>query len=197
MHDEWQREFSSLFEQEFSSQVRLARWIVGDPHLAREIAQETFARALARWPKLRGFDDPVAWLRTVTVRQALRTRDRRAREVPRAEPQAAAGADVGPSARSSAPAIDDEATSRLTVQHAIAALPARQRAVVVLHYLEGLPVAEVANLLGVATGTVKVQLSRAREKLRTALGDDGRPRREPTTTTPAPEADAPNEEAVP
>lgn len=193
MNDEWQLEFTALFEQEFGRQVRLAHWIVDDPQLAREIAQETFARALARWPRLRRYDDPIAWLRTVTVRQAIRTRDRRARERPTAEPRTDQVSAPDSSRGSTAPAFDDEAANRLTVRRAISALPTRQRAVIVLHYLEGLPVAEVAGLLGVASGTVKAQLSRAREKLRSTLSEDHAPREPPAPLEP----DAPTEEALP
>jgi RNA polymerase sigma-70 factor (ECF subfamily) len=58
------------------------------------------------------------------------------------------------------------------VQRSLLRLPARQRAVVVLHYFEDRPVREVAELLGVEEATVKVHLHRARSRLRQLLGED-------------------------
>ena len=65
-------DFVSLFEREYQAQVRTAYLILGDEGLAREVTQEAFARALARWRRLRGYDKPGAWVRMVTVRLALR-----------------------------------------------------------------------------------------------------------------------------
>lgn len=63
---------------------------------------------------------------------------------------------------------DDESertVDSIAVHEAIADLPERQRLTVVLHYLDGLSVAEIAETLGVSSGTVKTQLSRGREAL--------------------------------
>jgi RNA polymerase sigma factor (sigma-70 family) len=59
-----------------------------------------------------------------------------------------------------------------TVRRALAALPARQRAVLVLRYFEDLPEAQVADLLGCSVGTVKTHTSRAIRRLRELLGDE-------------------------
>jgi RNA polymerase sigma-70 factor (ECF subfamily) len=156
--------FDEVFEREYARLVRVARLIVRDDGRAREIVQESFARALVRWDRVGRYESPGGWLLTVTVRQAVRARDRRARE-------------VAPSA-SDAPAVGrgpaDEVESRSLVDAGLATLSPRQRAVVVLHYLEDLPVAEVATRLGVRDGTVKTQLSRARARMAAALGADER-----------------------
>lgn len=165
----WDDAFNLLVEREFAHQVRLARWIVGDPDRAREIAQESFARALARWPRVRTYDSPEAWLRTVTVRQALRVRDRANREV------VGPGPDPVP-----APAVDDVIVARVLIREALVHLSPQQRAVVVLHYLEDLNVRDVASALGVAEGTVKTQLSRARTRLAAVIGEH--PAVSPTVT---------------
>lgn len=57
-----------------------------------------------------------------------------------------------------------------TIMSALAELPPRQRAMVVLRYLEDLSVAQVAEMLGIPEGTVKSQSSRGLDKLRAALG---------------------------
>ncbi|XVU29877.1 RNA polymerase sigma factor [Actinoplanes sp. CA-054009] len=62
-------------------------------------------------------------------------------------------------------------TSGVAVRRALAQLGPRQRAAVVLRYLEDLPVAEVAALLGVTEGTVKSQTARALQSMRAVLPD--------------------------
>jgi RNA polymerase sigma-70 factor (sigma-E family) len=59
-----------------------------------------------------------------------------------------------------------------TVRRALATLPARQRAVLVLRYFEDLPEAHVADLLGYSVGTVKTHTSRGIRRLRELLGDE-------------------------
>ncbi len=153
--------FDELFADQYGRLVHVAALITGDSGRAREIAQESFARMLARWERVSRYDDPAAWLLTVTVRQAVRARDHARRE-PAVELSDARAAGRGP-----AEAVE----ARVLVHQVLAELSARQRAVVVLHYLEDLPVAEVAARLGVREGTVKTQLSRARARFAECLVD--------------------------
>jgi RNA polymerase sigma-70 factor (ECF subfamily) len=151
--------FSELFELEYPLQVRTAYLIVGDEGLAREIAQEAFARAMARWRRLKHYERPGAWLRLVTVRLALRTRDHRVRE-PAIDPNRAADL-----------AVVDAPTDPAVVA-AVLDLPRRQRAAVTLHYLCDQPVDEVARLMGTKAATVRVHLHRARARLAVVLGEE-------------------------
>jgi RNA polymerase sigma-70 factor (ECF subfamily) len=66
----------------------------------------------------------------------------------------------------------ERAVDAVLVHDALAALPERQRIVMVLHYLEGLSVAEVAHVLGISEGTVKTQLHRGRDALASVIGED-------------------------
>lgn len=152
--------FDEVFEQEYARLVRVARLIVGDEGRAREIVQESFARALVRWDRVGGYDSPAAWLLTVTVRQAVRARSQRWREAPPDDDDGAASVARGP-----AEAVE----ASVLIRQGLAVLSSQQRAVVVLHYLEDLPVAAVADRLGVRPGTVKTQLSRARARLAEVL----------------------------
>lgn len=152
--------FDEVFEAEYARLVRIARLIVGDDGRAREIVQESFARALVRWDRIGGYDSPAAWLVTVTVRQAVRARSQRWREV---DP------DDRPVEPTRGPA--DAVEASVLVREGLATLSPQQRAVVVLHYLEDLPVAAIADRLGVRPGTVKTQLSRARARLAAVLGE--------------------------
>lgn len=129
---------------------------------AVEVAGEAFARLIPRWEQVRSYDQPDAWLRMVAWRHWLNrsAKERRLVLVPEQ-------ADV---ARPS----DEESDSarRLTLHTALAALGDGQREVVVLHYLHDLPVARIASELGVAEGTVKSRLSRARAALAAALPEE-------------------------
>lgn len=75
-----------------------------------------------------------------------------------------------PAARATEPNHDP--SLRPTVLQALAQLPARQRAVLVLRCYDDLSVSDTANALGIAEGTVKSQTSHALARLRTLLGDD-------------------------
>jgi RNA polymerase sigma-70 factor, ECF subfamily len=130
----------------------------GDRQEAQDVVQEAFCRALARWRTVATYDDPVAWVRRVAWNLAV-SRWRRARTAlnfvhrqRRVEPQL-----EGPSAE------------RVALVAALATLPAAQRRAVVLHYLADLPVAEIAHREGVAEGTVKSWLHRARSALAAQL----------------------------
>lgn len=69
---------------------------------------------------------------------------------------------------------DDAAATRLALVSALAALPRRQREVIVLRHLAGLPEAEIAKALRIGEGTVKTHTRRALESMRRVLGDDFR-----------------------
>jgi RNA polymerase sigma-70 factor (ECF subfamily) len=156
----WSADFDEVFERQYPRLVRVAQFIVDDRGRAREIVQETFARALVRWERVGRYDSPEAWLLTVTVRQAVRARDRARREVPHDD-------DVELDHRPT-----DAVDAGVVIRQALRELPRQQRAVVVLHYLEGFSVSEVAAQLGVSDGTVKTHLSRARTRLAAVIGPD-------------------------
>lgn len=132
----------------------------GDRADAEEVAQDAYVRLLARWPRVRGYDDPEAWLRTVAARLMVSRHRRRTvarRALPRLVP-----ADPGD------PGTDDH----LDLRDALARLPVDQRAVVLLHHLDDRPVDEVARLLHLPVGTVKSRLARGRAALATLLTDE-------------------------
>jgi RNA polymerase sigma-70 factor (ECF subfamily) len=144
-----------LFDAEYPSLVRLATLIIGDLATAEEVVQEAFARALARWRRLREYDRPGAWVRRVTIRLAVRARERRMREIAHARVPDVASADPGPP--------DPE------LMDALQSLPATQRAAVVLFYFDDRSVEEVADLLGVPSSTARSHLHRARNALARTL----------------------------
>ncbi len=104
--------------------------------------------------------EPGGWVRRVAIRDAVRTHAARPR-------RRTLHLDAAPST-DGLPAI------AVDVRAALMALPARQRAVVALHYLDDRPVAEIAALLGCSSGTVKTHLARARQALAAVLGEEAR-----------------------
>jgi RNA polymerase sigma factor (sigma-70 family) len=152
--------FESIVRARMDAVYRLTAAILGDEADARDAAQETF---VAAWRQIRRLRDPdrfEAWLQRVAVnaaRQSLRSRGRRRiREIPSsmiaAVPEPASGGQERPS---DADVLDA----------ALARLPVDQRAILVLHHLEGRPLAELAAILDVPIGTAKSRLFAARRAL--------------------------------
>jgi RNA polymerase sigma-70 factor (ECF subfamily) len=136
--------------------------VTGSRAEAEDVVQEAFVRALAHRGRLQELDRPEAWLRTVATNIA-RTRWRRRHRFARLLPVLA-----GPPAADPPP---DLAPERLALLEALATLPLAQREAIALHHLADLPVAEVAETLGVPVGTVKARLSRGRAALGVLLTD--------------------------
>jgi RNA polymerase sigma-70 factor (ECF subfamily) len=152
--------FEQFFLGEHPKLVALGLAWTGNPETARELAQEALVRAYRSWDRVADLDIPGAWVRRVMINLLIDARRGEQRTVTLrhrlAAPLSVATGDV----------LDD-------IDHqwwdAVRALPDRERAAVTLHYLEDLPIAEVAEILEVAPGTVKSSLSHARQKLRIAL----------------------------
>lgn len=143
--------------------VGLLTVIGGNRADAEEVAQDAFIRLIEHWSKVRQYDDPEAWLRTVAVRMLV-SRGRR-RQV------AARGLAV---LGRRAPLASAPADDNVDLERALLSLPIAHRAVVVLHHVHDLPVDRIAELLHVPTGTVKSRLARARAALAPALADPER-----------------------
>lgn len=132
----------------------------GDPGLAEELAQEALYRACRRWPHVRDMASPGAWVHRVAINLANSTYRRR-----RAERRAH-------QRQVPVPHHDADPAAAVAIREAVAALPKRQRAVLVLRHYSGHSVAETAELLGVSTGAVKQLTHRAITALRTQFPDE-------------------------
>jgi RNA polymerase sigma-70 factor (sigma-E family) len=132
--------------------VRFAHGLSGDRHLAEDLVQEVLARVAERWSRL---ERPEAYLRAALCRELVSWRRRRSHgERPGEVPDR-----VGPGSA-------DGVVERDAVWRLLATLQARQRAVLVLRYWEGLPDREIAGLLGCSEGTVRSSAARAFAVLR-------------------------------
>jgi RNA polymerase sigma-70 factor (sigma-E family) len=142
---------------------RTAYVLCGDWHRASDITQEALIRVYVAWPRLENKGGLAAYARRAVVSVVIdQSRQRSSTEVP------AMAAEAAPVA----PDLAGEVADRQAVRQALARLPQRRRACVVLRYFEELSVAEVAALLGISEGTVKSQTSRGLASLRTMLEDE-------------------------
>ncbi|MFD7691603.1 SigE family RNA polymerase sigma factor [Streptomyces sp. NPDC059781] len=154
-------EFQEFVRARWSRLVRTAYLLTGDVHHAEDLTQTALAKAYRSWRRVSRSDRPEAYVRRMLVScNSDRFRKRRVTEALTAAPPETAG-------RDEAVSWADERSALLT---ALAALPPKQRAVIVMRYWEDLPEAEVAEMLGCSPGTVKSQASKALAKLRTHPG---------------------------
>lgn len=169
-----EREFTEFVVSRSHALLRAAYALTGDRHAAEDLVQQALAKAFLRWRRISGDVEPYV-RRIIYHDSATRWRRRRTR----AETIVADPPDVT--------LVGDgveNAHLRLVLRRALLALPPRQRAVLVLRYLEDKSVEETAGILGCRPGTVASQASRALEKLRGLVSSD-----EIMTTTPARHAD--------
>jgi RNA polymerase sigma-70 factor (ECF subfamily) len=145
--------------------IGFARRITGNSADAEEIAQEALLRVWTHAPRWR----PAAAFRTWFYRVVLNLSLNRRRRAPFL-PLEQAGDVVDPALDASTAMERDEADR--AVADAIAQLPERQRAVILLTYREGLSNAETAEVLGASVSSVETLLVRAKRALRGALGND-------------------------
>ena len=138
-----------------------ARLILRDPDLARDAVQEALIRTWRDLPKLRDPDRFDAWLHRLTVHACLDQARRHHRH--RIEVTLQPMHDRGVSDVVSVHA------DRELVDQVMRGLGERERAIVVLHYFLGYPLADVATTLGIPLGTVKSRLHRALTEMRLAI----------------------------
>jgi RNA polymerase sigma-70 factor (sigma-E family) len=154
-------EFGEFMRNRASLLHQNAYLLCGDWHLAHDLVQDTLVKAYEHWPRVRQADSPDAYVRRILLNEARgrwRRRDR------------TAAVSRFPEGREPvAPDVTDEVARRTGLLQALQALPLRQRATVVLRYVEGMSERETAAVLGCSEGTVKSQSARALGTLRTFL----------------------------
>jgi RNA polymerase sigma factor (sigma-70 family) len=147
-----------VFEAFYATEVRavtsLAYALTGSWTVAEDLTQEAFARAFRDWQRVAAFERPDSWIRTVTANLAtsrLRRLAAEARAVGRLRQR-----------REPAEALPEDVESFLS---ALRRLPRRQAQAAALRYVDDLPIAEIAAVMGCATGTAKAHLHAARRRL--------------------------------
>ncbi len=150
-----ERRFREFVSEASPALMRLGFLLTGgDQHSAEDLVQTALAKALTKWSRI---DDPEAYVRQIMYRQQIswwRLHRRRRETVVADPPERAAGDGFSPT------------ELRLALRQALARLTPRQRAVLVLRYLEDLSEAEVARILGCSVGTVRSTTHRSLARLR-------------------------------
>ncbi|MGW0606273.1 SigE family RNA polymerase sigma factor [Streptomyces sp. NPDC002644] len=161
MQTELEDRFQEFVQARWPHLVRTAFLLTGDRHLAEDLTQTALAKAYRSWRRVLRADSPEAYVRRILVScNSDRFRRRRVPEALTASvPERAAREDEG-----------ERADTRRALLAALAALPARQRAVIVLRYWEDLSESETAGTLGCSVGTVKSQAAKGLAKLRATPG---------------------------
>jgi RNA polymerase sigma-70 factor (ECF subfamily) len=151
--------------------------MTGDLSEAEDAVQEAYIRAWRRWPRIRAYNDPEAWLRVVAYRITVNSW-RKARNRLTAHRA---------SWRSELPGLSPDLVALVS---ALRKIPEAQRRVIVLHHLAGLSVEEIAHETGAPPGTVKSQLARGRRALAPLVSEfDDNPK--PRAGTPPPQPEPP------
>jgi RNA polymerase sigma-70 factor (sigma-E family) len=152
-------EFTQFVHSAWPGLFRTAYLLVGDHSLAEDLVQTAMVKTYTAWSSVRDLHAAPGFARTTLVNTAaswFRKRSWR-NEVP---------TDTVPEDH-----LETDHSLRPTVLDALARLPPRQRAVVVLRYYDDYSVADTARALSVSEGTVKSQTSKALETLRRLLGE--------------------------
>ncbi|WP_327088884.1 SigE family RNA polymerase sigma factor [Nonomuraea sp. NBC_01738] len=149
--------FADFVAERGDALLRYGYVLTGNPHDAADLVQEALLKLRGAWQRVRLKDSPEGYARTTMARLHIAAWRRRRREhlawdLPEREHH-----DLLPTG-------DEQA-----LWETLAGLPRKQRTVLVLRYYEQLTDAEIAALLGISTGTVRSQASRALEKLRSAV----------------------------
>ncbi len=151
-------EFTEFVVARLPALRRVAYLLCQDWHQADDLVQVAITRLYTHWGRAAAMERPEAYVRTIVIRQFLI--DRRSswsrRVTLKAELPESAGA-------------SPDRDCALDVNAALAALPPRQRATIVLRFYCDLPVDQVADVLGCTAGTVKSQTAKGLDSLRRAL----------------------------
>jgi RNA polymerase sigma-70 factor (sigma-E family) len=139
---------------------RLAYLLGGDEHQADDLVQETITKLYAKWPRIAAVENVDAYVHTMLVRAFLDEKRRGWWRV-----------GLWGSAPDRAVSAPGAAEDRTVLRAALAKVPPRQQAVLVLRFLCDRPVAEVAEILGCSEGTVKSQTAHGLTALRKILGE--------------------------
>lgn len=152
--------FADFFEGEKVDLYTALCLVTRDPHEAEDIAQEAFVRVLEHWERVAVMEEPRGYLYR-TAMNVFRSRFRRAATVAKRAIH-----------RTEADDAMAEVDSLDVTGRALATLPPRQRAAVVLTDLLGFPSAEAARMLGIRASTLRMHTSRAHAALKGTMVDD-------------------------
>jgi RNA polymerase sigma-70 factor (sigma-E family) len=156
-------DYADFVRSRTHSLLRSAYLLTGDQHLAEDLVQEALARTHRAWARLERAGNAEAYARKVMYHAQVSAwrRPKVHESLPGELPDHPGRTDD----------TAETAARRVTLQRALLALSPKQRAVIVLRYVEDQTEAEAAQLLGVSVSTVKTQCARGLDRLRALLPD--------------------------
>jgi RNA polymerase sigma-70 factor (ECF subfamily) len=158
--------FELLYRQHAGRVYALCLRLAADPVVARELVQDTFVKAWDALPRFRADASVTTWLHRIAVNALL---ERRRRERRRAARVSLAGDEDEEHRDIAGVVIGPDVATAIDLERAIGALPPGVRRAFVLHDVEGYTHEEIATMTGLAAGTLRAQLHRARQILKRAL----------------------------
>lgn len=159
-------DFEEFIRAEMAGLARYAAVLTGNRQDAHDLLADVLLAAQTRWRRIGVLGSPISYVRRMVTNRFISDRRRWAARMIRSVAPGELPELIGPDPTD---AIDQ----RGAVAALLAALPRRQRAVVVLRFYLGLDHTEVARELGITTGSARTTLSRALAALRIAIGPDG------------------------
>lgn len=161
-------EFEEFVRDRLPDLVRFTAAMCADRSLAEDVVQNVLIRIYPKWPTVSALDVPEAYVRRALVREYLSWRRKWGRFVPHAAIQGIA---------LDRPVEDhvDRSAQRSELAQQLAALPPRQRTVLVMQYYGGWSDREIAVAIGCRPSTVRAYASRGLAALRVSLGSADRP----------------------
>jgi RNA polymerase sigma-70 factor (sigma-E family) len=148
-------DFDEFYSREYPAIVTLAFALSGSRWAAEDLAQDAFLAAHRDWERIGAYERPGAWVRQVVANLSVSAFRRRMAEA-KALTRAALGQPMS---------VSELSADGADFWRAVRSLPRRQAQAITLHYLEDLAVADIAEILGTAEGTVKKHLHEGRKTL--------------------------------
>ena len=158
--------FEDLYRQHVGRVYGLCLRMTGHPESAEDLTQDTFVSAWRSLPGYEGRSSFATWLHRIAVNAVLARR-----RSPQGRNEISMTDETGEQMDFEAEETMDDATP-IDIERAIAGLPPGARDIVVLHGIYGYSHDEAAEMLGVAVGTCKAQLHRARHLMRSRMGSE-------------------------
>ena len=158
--------FERMYELYAGRVYALCMRLAADPVVARELTQDTFVRAWQALPRFRADASLTTWLHRISVNAML---ERRRAERRRSARVSLVDDDEEGEAQIAGVVLAPDVATAIDLERAIGALPPGVRRAFVLHDVEGYTHEEIATMTGLAAGTLRAQLHRARQLLKRAL----------------------------
>jgi RNA polymerase sigma-70 factor (ECF subfamily) len=156
--------FETIYRTHSATIFALCRRMVGDEHDARDLVQDVFVRAWQRLPTFRGQSALGTWLHRLAVNVVLEHLRSTKRDLARFIESDDDPTSELPATRTASP------DTQMDIDRAVAQLPTGARTVFVLHDIHGYSHDEISQMTGIAPGTARAQLFRARRALMRLLG---------------------------